>query len=169
MAFGTTPAGTITKEQTLLSIRRIGVAASTTITKGEVVEGDAGDDLITSPVTQTIEKPHFVALETVDNSAGADGDLSCPVAVGGHFVTVVADGVIRPGDRVVVSGSTAGQVIAVGAELQELVVGIYWGKEGGSIAKSASTPFDESFTDDADFVPADAADGDVIEIQLRNI
>jgi len=168
MAFGTTPAGTITKEQTLLSIRRIGVAASTTITKGQVVEGDAGDDLITSPTTQTVEKPHFVALETVDNSTGADGDLSCPVAVAGHFVTVVADGAIRPGDKVIVSGSTAGQVVAIGAAAQNLVVGIYWGKEGGTVAKAASTPFDESFTDSADFVPADAANDDVIEIQLSD-
>ena len=38
MAFGTTSAGTITKEQTLLSIRRLPVAAATTVTKGNVLE-----------------------------------------------------------------------------------------------------------------------------------
>ncbi len=168
MAFGTTPAGTITKEQTLHSIRRLPVAASTTITKGEVVELDIGGDLITSPVGQTAEVTHFVALETVDNSAGGDGDLDCPVAVPGHFVTVVADNAITAGSRVVVSAATAGQVILYVAATHAIdqVVGIFWGKEGGTISKAASTPFDESFTDNADFPPADAADGDVIEIQL---
>lgn len=165
MAFGTTPAGTITKEQTLLSIRRLPVAGSTTLTKGEVVELDGGGDLITSPTTQTVNVTHFVALETVDNSTGADGDLDCPVAVPGHFVTVVSDGAISAGQRVIVSAGTAGQVITAAGD-QNLVVGIYWGKEGGTITKAASTPFDEAFTDAADFPPADAADADVIEIQL---
>ena len=165
MAFGTTPAGTITKEQTLLSIRRLPVAGSTTLTKGEVVELDSGGDLITSPTSQTVNVTHFVALETVNNSSGSDGDLDCPVAVPGHFVTVVADGAIVAGNRVIISASTAGQVIVAAGD-QNLVVGIYWGKEGGTITKAASTPFDESFTDAADFPPADAANDDVIEIQL---
>ncbi len=168
MAFGLTAAGTITKEQTLHSIRRIGVAASTLITKGNVVEQDVGGDLIVSPTTQTAEITHFVALETVDNSSGADGDLSCPVAVAGHFVTVVADGAIFPGSKVVISATTAGQVIlyVVATHTIDQVVGIYWGKEGGVIAKGGSTPFLEDFTDDADFDPVDAADGDVVEIEL---
>jgi len=161
MAFGTTAAGTITKEQTLLSIRRLPVAASTSITKGNVLEQDAGGDLVVSPVGRTAEVNHYVALEAVDNSSGADGALHVPVAVAGHFVTVVADGAIRPGTAVVISGSTAGQVHA-----KNQVVGIYWGKEGGTVAKGSSTPYLESFTDAADFSPADAADGDVIEVQL---
>lgn len=168
MAFGTTAAGTITKEQTLHSIRRLPVAASTTITKGNVCEPYAGGDLIVSPTSQTAEVPHFVALETVDNSAGADGDLFVPVAVAGHFVTVIADGTITPGSKVVVSGSTAGQVIAyvAASHTQDQVVGIYWGKEGGTVSKSSSTPYLESFSDSADYSPADAVDGNVIEIQL---
>jgi hypothetical protein len=168
MAFGTTAAGTITKEQTLHSIRRLPVAASTNITKGNVLEQDAGGDLIISPTTQTAEVNHYVALESVDNSSGADGDLHVPVAVAGHFVTVVADGAIRPGTAVVVSNSTAGQVIAyVGAtHAENQIVGIYWGKEGGTVAKASGSPYLESFTDAADFSPADAADGDVIEVQL---
>lgn len=168
MAFGTTSAGTITKEQTLLSIRRLPIAASTTITKGNVCELNASGFLITSPTTQTSEVLHYVAVETVDNSAGSAGDLHAPVAVAGHFVTVIADGAINAGSKVVVSGSTAGQVIAYAAasHTQDQVVGIYWGKEGGTVAKSGSSPYLESFTDAADFSPADAADGDVIEIQL---
>jgi len=167
MAFGTTAAGTITKEQTLLSIRRIGVAASTTITKGEVVVQDAGGDLITATTTQGTG-PFYVALETVDNSAGADGDLQCPVAVNGHYVTVVAGGAITPGDFVQQDSTVPGRVetwdeLTVGQQ-----VGIYFGKEGGTIAKGATTPYLESYTDGADFIPTDAADGDVIEVLLVN-
>ena len=168
MTFGTTPAGTITKEQTLLSTRRLPVAASTSIAKGDVCELDAGGDLIVSPTSQTAEVGHFVALQAIDNSAGSDGDLSCPLAVRGHFVTVVADGAIVAGERVVVSAATAGQVIAyVGATHEaHLIVGVYYGKEGGIISTSGTTPFLESYTDDADFLPADAADGDIIEVEL---
>jgi len=163
MAYGTTGAGTITKEQTLHSIRRFGVAASTTITKGNVCIPDAGGDLIVQTTTAA-DGPHYVALETVDNSSGADNDLQCPVAVQGHFVTVIADGVIEPGEKVQGSASTAGQVITWAGTETDLVVGIYYGKEGGTISTASSTPYAETFTDSADFNPVPCADGDVIEI-----
>jgi len=167
MAFGTTGAGTITKEQTLQSIRRIGVAASTTITKGNVVVPDAGGDLVVATTTPQ-QGPFYVALETVDNSSGSDNDLQCPVAVNGHYVTVIADGAITPGDAVQQSTSTAGQVITWAGSVEGQKVGIYFGKEGGTIAKGSSTPYLESFTDGADFIPSDAEDGDVIEVLLVN-
>lgn len=168
MAYGLTGAGTITKEQTNLSIRRLPVAAATTITKGQVVEPDVGGDYVPGLTAQTAETEHYVALETVDNSTGADGDLFVPVAVPGHYVTVIADGAIRPGSDVVASGTTVGQVIAY-VELDhtpDQIIGKYFGKEGGTIAKAGTTPFLESYTDGADFTPVDAADGDVIEILL---
>lgn len=167
MAYGTTAAGTITKEQTLLSIRRLPIAASTTITKGNVCNPDTDGNLVVSTTGQVAEVPHYVALETVVNS-GAAAAAYCPVAVTGHFVTVVADNVIVAGERVVSSGATAGQVIAYVAASHTIdqVVGVYTGKEGGVVSKSGSTPYLESMTDGADFSPADAADGDVIEIQL---
>ena len=164
MAFGTTGAGTITKEQTLHSIRRFGVAASTTITKGNVVVFDAGGDLIVATTTPAVG-PHYVALETVVNS-GADDAVQCPVAIAGHNVTVVADGIITPGDYVQQATSTAGQVITWAGTTAAEIVGVYLGKEGGTIAKGSSTPWLESFTDSADFTPVDCADGDVIEIML---
>lgn len=168
MAFGTTGAGTITKEQTLLSIRRISIAASTTITKGEVCNVNTSGDLVTSTTGQVAEVAHYVALETVDNSAGAAGALFAPVAVQGHYVTVIADDAIEPGERVVSSGSTAGQVIAyvAASHAADQIVGTYFGKEGGTIAKGSSTPYLESYTDGADFSPVVCADGDVIEILL---
>jgi len=81
---------------------------------------------------------------------------------------IAADGAIRPGTAVVISNSTAGQVIAyvAASHAENQIVGIYWGKEGGTVAKAAGSPYLESFTDAADFSPADAADGDVIEVQL---
>lgn len=167
MAYHTTAAGTITKEQTLLSIRRLPIAASTTITKGNVCELNVDGELIVSPTGQTDNVAHYVALETVVNS-GAANAASVALAVKGHFVTVVADGTIEPGNQVKVSGSTAGQVIlaAHGTDDKNLIVGIYWGKEGGAVTKGGSTPWLESQSDAADFTPATAADGDVIEIEL---
>ena len=163
MAFGLIPAGTITRE-TIISTRRIPVKASTTITKGNVCELSSGY-LVASPTTATVDVNHFVALETVDNSAGANGALTAPVAVSGHYVTVVADGAIRPGARVQVSGSTAGQVITAAATITKQL-GWYTGKEGGVINEDSSTPYQETFVDSGDFPPVACADGDIIEIYL---
>jgi hypothetical protein len=163
MAFGLIPAGTITRE-TIISTRRIPVKASTTITKGNVCELSSGF-LVPSPTAATADVNHFVALETVDNSAGANGATTAPVAVTGHYATVVADGVIRPGARVQISGSTAGQVITSAGDIEKSI-GWYTGKEGGIISKDGSTPFQETFVDNSDFPPVACADGDVIEIYL---
>jgi len=163
MAFGLIPAGTITRE-TIISTRRIPVAASESISKGQVCELVSGY-LKKSPVAATVDVNHFVALEAVDNSSGSAGDLSAPVAVSGHYVTVVADGAIRPGARVQVSGSTAGQVITAAATITKQI-GWYTGKEGAIISKDSSTPFQETFTDESDFPPVACADGDIIEIYL---
>ena len=163
MAFGLIPSGTITRE-TIISTRRIPVKAATTITKGNVCELSSGY-LVASPTTATVDVNHFVSLETIDNSAGSDGDLTAPVAVSGHYVTVVADGVIRPGARLQISASTAGQVITTGGGGNKQI-GWYTGKEGAIITKDGTTPFQETFTDDSDFPPVACADGDIIEIYL---
>ena len=163
MAFGLIPAGTITRE-TIISTRRIPIAGTTTITKGNVCELSGGY-LANSGTGVTADVNHFVALETIDNSGGSAGDLSAPVAVSGHYVTVVADAAIRPGARVQVSASTAGQVITAAGDIDQQI-GWYTGKEGGTISKDSSTPFQETFTDDSDFPPVVCADGDIIEIYL---
>jgi hypothetical protein len=165
MAFGNTPAGTIVRE-TIISTRRIPVKASTTITKGNVCELSSGYLInCAASGTPTADVAHFVALETVDNSSGANGAVTAPVAVSGHYVTVVADGAISPGARVQISASTAGQVITAAGDI-DIQVGTYFGKEGGIVAKSASTPYLESYTDNQDFPPVAAADGDVIEVLI---
>jgi hypothetical protein len=167
MAYGSTSAGVITKETTI-SIRRVPVAASTTITKGQVCNSDTSGNLVTSTTAIVAEVNHFVALETIDNSAGSAADLYCPVAVTGHYVTVIAGDAIVAGERVVASAGTAGEVRAYVAATHAIdqVVGIYWGKESGTVATDGSTPYAETFTDTADFSPANAADNDVIEVEL---
>ena len=165
MAFGATPAGTIVRE-TIISTRRIPVKASTSITKGQVCELSSGYLIACAASgTPTADVAHFVALEAADNSSGSDGAITAAVAVSGHYVTVVADGAIRPGARVQISASTAGQVITTAGD-RDLAVGTYYGKEGGTVAKSGSTPYLESFTDNQDFPPVACADGDVIEVLL---
>jgi hypothetical protein len=167
MAFGTTGAGTLTKEQTLISIRRFPVAANGNITKGNVVvfaEGTGDVDVATA----VGEGAHFVALESVDNTGGSSGDLYVPCAIPGHYVTVVvaAAQTLVPGQKVIpaAAGAVAQYVNATHVPGDE--IGIYLGKEGGSISKAAGTPFDESFTDGADFEPVNAGAADVVEILL---
>jgi hypothetical protein len=167
MAFGTTPAGTITKEQTRLSIRRFPVNFHANIAKGDVVFAGTNGALAQADDDTSAGSEWFVALEPADNSSGVTGAISCPVAVRGHYVTVVADGAIQAGTPVKCS-STAGRVVAfaTGTDAEGLKVGIYTGKEGGTISKSGSTPYLESFTDNADYTPVAAAQNDVIEIRL---
>lgn len=167
MAFGNSPAGTITKQFTgMVSTRRLPVAASTNISKGNVVVPDASGDLAIA--SDADNAPYYVAIEPANNGSGSAGDISCPLAVGGHYVTVVADGAITPGSKVKISATDAGEVVEFedGTDAQELAVGIYWGLEGGTISKSTSTPFAETFTDDADFIPVAAVQDDIIEIEL---
>lgn len=169
-----TPAGTITKEQTLLSIRRVPVAGAASIVKGNLCKLDNQGYLVQAiqssgtpghPAATGVE--YFVALESADNTSGTDAAITCPCAVRGHFVTVVSGGTIQPG-QVVKPYTTAGQVTAFvqGTDPEGFRAGIYWGKEGGVISKSASTPYLESFTDNADFPPVACASADIVEIQI---
>lgn len=164
--YGVTPAGSLTKEQTLLSIARLAVAGSTLITKGNVCIVDGGNALVVATSGQS-SRTWYVALETVDNSEGSTGALSAPLAKRNHFVTVVANGSIVVGTGVKVA-QTPGQVIqwVEGTDSTDLLVGIYHGQEGGKIFKSTTTPFAEFRGAEADFLPVDAVDGDIIEVEL---
>lgn len=165
--YGTTPAGTITKEQTLLSIRRLPVEGATNIVKGNVCVTNASGNIIKATTGMT-KRTFYVALESADNTVGTDGALSVPLAVPGHFVTVVADGTILPGQGVKCA-ATAGQVIAwvEGTDTEDLRVGTYIGKEGGFITKDSVTPFAEARGAEADFLPQTAGNDDVIEVELK--
>lgn len=167
MAYGTTPAGTITKEQPLVSTRRLPVAASTSIVKGNVCSIDASGNVVVATNSTGAGSPWLVAIADADNSAGSAGAISVPLASTGHYVTVVAGGTILPSEAIKMS-ATAGRVTGFveGTDAEGLKVGFYIGKEGGIIAKSGSTPYLESFTDSADFLPATASSGNVIEVLI---
>lgn len=168
MAFGLTPAGTITKEQTRLTTKRLPVVSSGNIAKGDVCYVDPNGWVNQATSSTAAGSEWFVALEPANNSSGTNGAISVPLAQKGHFVTVVAAGAIYPGTPVKMH-SVAGQVVAfvAGTDAEGLKVGIYQGKEGGTIAKSSSTPYLESYTDSENFVPVVCASADVIEVLLR--
>ncbi len=74
------------------------VAASTTIYQGAFVTIDAGGDIIPC-ATGTATDCLGIAQETVDNSSGADGDLTCPVLVGAvieHALTATVANIDDP-------------------------------------------------------------------------
>jgi hypothetical protein len=168
MAFGLTPAGTITKEQTRLSTKRLPVKTGVNIAKGNVCFVNTSGWVDIAATGTSAGSEWFVALEPANNTSGTNGAISVPLAQKGHFVTVVAAGAIYPGTPVKMH-SVAGQVVAfvAGTDAEGLKVGIYQGKEGGTIAKSGSTPYLESYTDSENFVPVVCAATDVIEVLLR--
>ena len=63
---------------------KIGVAASTKVYKGRLVQPDAGGDLEQAGDDASRNRA-FLCLETVDNTSGADGDLKAEVLVSGMF------------------------------------------------------------------------------------
>ena len=119
-----------------------GVAATTTITKGEVISFDAGGDIVTASGTSSREDGLGVALETVDNSGGADGDLTCRFASHGTYVYCTAGGIIQPGGAV--KPTTSGEVIALTleTEMEDLLLGYYVGHEGEERDATASADTD---------------------------
>jgi hypothetical protein len=167
MAFGLTPAGTLTKEQTRLSIRRLPVTSNANIAKGDVCFVNTSGYLDQATSSTSAGSEWYVALEPANNTGGISAAISCPVAVRGHYVTVVADGTIQAGTPVKLT-TTAGRVIVfvTGTDAEGLKVGVYTGKEGGKIAKSTNTPYAETYTDNADFTPVACAQNDVIEVRL---
>lgn len=62
----------------------VGVAASTKVLAGTLVAPDAGGDL-TQGGDDAGAGRAFLCLETVDNTAGADGDLKAKILVSGMF------------------------------------------------------------------------------------
>lgn len=170
MAAQKTLAGTITRE-TMIPIQRIGLEASAVITKGNVcVASDSG---FLEVAEAGDEGPFYVALESVDNTGGADAAVDCPVAVPGQYVTVVAStaAALTPGTRVKIHATTDGTVIPGTAALaSNLTVGWYNAEEGGTVSKAATTPFLESQADTENFGRvAVSADDAVIEIRLGGV
>jgi len=130
-----------------IEIRSLPVKAATTITTGKVVEADANGFAIAGTTSGTVEKGLYVAVETVDNSSGANGDKTVRVASGNTYVYCEAGGAINFGHTVKSDGD-ANLVAATGVFAAETLVGRYIGHEN------------------EDINPTDAADGDVIIVRL---
>ncbi len=168
MAAQLTQAGTITREQTFLPIRRLLVKAGVTVVKGNVlfVDDDTGFVSTGAPAAANEFTVKVVALGSADNENGKDGDLDVPCAVRGHFVTAVAGGTIRPGQKVQMgpAGKIGEVVVAPAARTSDKdVVGIYWAKEGGTIGGTDEL---EQFFDTENWKQVAAKDEDIVEIEL---
>ena len=164
MAFGTRPAGTTTRANPKLEY--IGLKAENLL-RGKVCYVDDTGFITIAVAATSIGRTKFVTVEALDNSGGSDGDIAIGVVGPGQFVTVETSGALVAGDRVKVSG-TNGLVerYIPGTDLEDALVGTFLRKEGGVIAKNATTPFTEEFTDDGDYDAGDAVANDIVEIRI---
>ena len=117
-------------------------------TKGQVVALDAnGRAVLGTNSVGTVQSGKFIAIESVDNSAGAVGDKEIRCAVGNTWVYATAAGAIKVGQAV--KAAAAGEVqAATGIFAAETHLGRYFGHEN----------------EEAD--PTDAAANDVIIVRL---
>ena len=119
------------------------------IAKGDVIGLVIATDDFATAATGVTARRFAVAVE-----AAAAADTKVRAAVAGH-VNVTADGAIGPGNRVCVSGSTAGQVVEFteASGLFNSIVGTYIGHPLSGNERDGVTQ-------------AAAADGEIITIRL---
>ena len=130
-----------------IEIRTLPMAGATSIVTGKVVMANSAGEALNGTTAGTVEKGLYVAVETVDNSAGAAGDKTIRVASGNTYVYCEAGGAINFG-HTVKSDASADLVAATGVFGAEVLVGRYIGHEN------------------EDINPTDAVDGDVIIVRL---
>ena len=130
-----------------IEIRTLPMAGATSIVTGKVVMANSAGEALNGTTAGTVEKGLYIAVETVDNSAGAAGDKTIRVASGNTYVYCEAGGAINFGHTVKADAS-ADLVAATGVFGAEVLVGRYIGHEN------------------EDINPTDAADGDVIIVRL---
>ena len=130
-----------------IEIRTLPMAGATSIVTGKVVMANSAGGALNGTTAGTVEKGLYVAVETVDNSAGAAGDKTIRVASGNTYVYCEAGGAINYG-HTVKSDASADLVAATGVFGAEVLVGRYIGHEN------------------EDINPTDAVDGDVIIVRL---
>ena len=130
-----------------IEIRTLPMAGATSIVTGKVVMANSAGEALNGTTAGTVEKGLYVAVETVDNSAGAAGDKTIRVASGNTYVYCEAGGAINFGHTVKADAS-ADLVAATGVFGAEVLVGRYIGHEN------------------EDINPTDAVDGDVIIVRL---
>ena len=130
-----------------IEIRTLPMAGATSILTGKVVRAISAGEALNGTTAGTVEKGLYIAVETVDNSAGAAGDKTIRVASGNTYVYCEAGGAINFG-HTVKADAAADLVAATGVFGAEVLVGRYIGHEN------------------EDINPTDAVDGDVIIVRL---
>ena len=131
-----------------IEIVSFNVAAATTLTVGKLVALDAsGNAVAATNSVGTIARGLFVAVETVDNSAGSAGDLQVRCAIGNTYVYAEAGGAIKVGEAVK-ADANSDCVVATAILGAETHVGRFIAHENESVS------------------PTDAVDGDVIIVRL---
>jgi len=130
-----------------IEIKTLPMAGATSILTGKVVMANSAGEALNGTTAGTVEKGLYVAIETVDNSAGAAGDKTIRVASGNTYVYATAGDAINYGHTV--KCDAAGELTAAtGVFGAEVLVGRYIGHEN------------------EDINPTDAVDGDVIIVRL---
>ena len=131
-----------------IEIVSFNVAAATSLTVGKLVALDgSGNAVAATNSVGTIARGLFVAIETVDNSAGSAGDLQVRCAIGNTYVYAEAGGAIKVGEAVK-ADTNSDCVFATGILGAETHVGRFIGHEN------------------EERIPTDAVDGDVIIVRL---
>ena len=115
-----------------IEIRSLAMAAATSITRGDCVAADASGNAIKAAVAGLVARGIYVAVETVDNSAGSAGDLTIRVATGNTYVYTTASEALVVGHAVKssVSSKCAPQTSVFG---NETLLGRYIGHENEEV------------------------------------
>lgn len=101
------------------------VAASTTIYQGAFVRIDAGGDIVPCDGQDNAAFPCLgLALQTIDNSGGSDGDLSCKVMVGAYIVATVGSETLADIGKVVYSSDDQTLTLSADNEFVGWIVGM---------------------------------------------
>ena len=118
------------------------------ITQGQCVALDAnGRVVLATASVGTVARGIFVAVESVDNSAGSAGDLEIRCAIGNTYVYCTSGGTIKVGETV--KATASGEVVAAtGIFAAETHVGRYIGHENEGAE------------------PTDAANTDIVVVRL---
>ena len=131
-----------------IEIVSFNVAAATSLTVGKLVALDAsGNAVAATNSVGTIARGLFLAVETVDNSAGSAGDLQIRCAIGNTYVYAEAGGASKVGECVK-ADANSDCVVATTILAAETHVGRFIAHENESVS------------------PTDAVDGDVIIVRL---
>jgi len=129
-----------------IEIVSLPVKASTTITRGLGVEADANGFAILGTTAGIMSRGLYIAVETVDNSTGSDGDKTVRLASGNTYVYAEAGAGINFGHTVKLADDSTCVQSATAPDTK--ILGRYIAHEN------------------EDINPTDAVDGDVIIVRL---